>query len=103
MYNIPHVVIVMINMPRNISQITNDDLKMTNSRIESDEPEDTDDDDLELFTQVVCFTCPYLDQCGVGGEYSPVTCVWFRDWLNNSVQIYEDEYEYINSGDEEGK
>ena len=85
-------------MPRNVSQITDDEIKMTNSRIEPEEPDDAeeeeDDADLELFTQVVCFTCPYLDQCGVGSEYSPATCVWFRDWLNASVKRYEEEYEY---------
>ncbi|MFW9927809.1 MAG: hypothetical protein ACFFD1_00280 [Candidatus Thorarchaeota archaeon] len=57
---------------------------------EIDEEEGPD----EFLLNVVCFTCPYLEQCGLGQEYNSISCIWLRDWLASSLTRYEEEYEY---------
>lgn len=52
---------------------------------------DTVDD---VLLNVVCFTCPYLFRCGPRAEHNPIDCVWLKDWINDSLPIYEEEFEY---------
>ena len=39
-----------------------------------------------------CFTCPYIDECSIGNESrNPVTCQEFNDWIDEEVQLREEE------------
>jgi len=56
----------------------------------------TDEEEEDVLLDVVCFTCPYLFRCGPRAEHNPIDCVWLRDWINESVEKYVEEYEYID-------
>jgi len=59
------------------------------------ELEVSQEDERDFFLlNVVCFSCPYLPNCGKGAEYDPVTCVWFRDYLADSLKTWREDYEY---------
>jgi hypothetical protein len=73
------------------------DARLMDKNVEETEEEQTDD----FLLDVVCFTCPYLDQCGQGQEYNSVTCIWMRDWLSASIQRWQEEYEYVEESEGE--
>ena len=62
-------------------------LTKNNSKSEEDNVDD-------LLLNVVCFTCPYLFRCGPRAEHNPIDCVWLKDWINESIPIYEEQFEY---------
>lgn len=53
-----------------------------------------DEEEEDILLDVICFTCPYLFRCGPLAEHNPIDCVWLRDWLNENVEKYENEFEY---------
>lgn len=59
------------------------------------ESEENGDQEEDILLDVVCFTCPYLFRCGPRAEHNPIDCVWLRDWLNENVEKYEKEFEYV--------
>lgn len=62
--------------------------------IESENPDKDEEAPNELLIDVVCFTCPYLFRCGPRAEHNPIDCVWLKDWINDSLIIYEQDFEY---------
>lgn len=74
------------------SQLTGDlPLVQQEELIMPDREEELADD---ILLDVVCFTCPYLFRCGPRAEHNPIDCVWLRDWLNENVEKFEEEFEY---------
>ncbi len=69
---------------------------MDDNEVENSNDEEVDD----FLLNVVCFTCPYLDQCGSGQEYNPVTCIWMRDYLAAATTKWQEEYEYVEESDD---
>jgi len=37
-------------------------------------------------TTVPCFNCPLIDQCGIGQQYSPVSCKALNQWIQIAAE-----------------
>ena len=69
--------------------------------VENDNTIEEEEEEDDFLLDVVCFTCTYLDKCGSGQEYNPITCPWLRDWLEVSLVRWQEEYEYVDEDEEE--